>query len=92
MQGFFFLKFVLADAGYINRLTIDYCLHDGTLILMLTLFPWLWNCNFYFLIYQGSPEETKPAQMDSRPSPEKTNEQVLSICLFALIDLFTFSI
>lgn len=58
---------------------------------MLKLFPWLWICNFYFLIYQGSPEETKPVQMDSRRSPEKTNEQVLSICLFELVNLFTFS-
>jgi len=81
---FFFSNLCLLMLIIINLFTFEYCLPDGTLILMLTLFPWLWICNFYFLIYQGSPEETKPVQIDSRRSPQKTNEQVLSKLWFNL--------
>lgn len=71
----------------IKYLTFEYHLHDGTLILMLSpdTLSLTWTLFLiYLFIYQGSPEETKPVQMDSRRSPEKTNEQVLSIyiCLY----------
>lgn len=93
--NFLFLKFTHADGDYCSNHFEYPCLHDWTLILMPTLFNWAGFLIFILFIHQGTPEENKAVPMDSRETPEKKNEQVLSICLFIIISLeflFIFSV